>query len=121
MVQRVLILMVAMHVFVLMDGREMIAARTSMIVLMLLASMVQHALTELEILRVDARPERLDYYVIWMTLVHQIHAIRMQFVRQVRLMDHLHAHVLKDLPVRIVLRTLMNAILDLLASIMGFV
>lgn len=120
MVQRVLILMVVMHVFVLMVGLEMIAVKILMIVLMLLALMVQHALMELEILRADAHQERLDYYVIWMMLVHLILVIRMPYVKRVQSMVPLHVHVLKDSQVLIVQRILMNVILDHHVNIMVF-
>lgn len=120
MVQRVLILMVVMHVFVLMVGREMIAVKILTIVLMLLALMVQHALTELEILRADAHQERLDYYVIWMMLAHLILVIRMPYVKRVRSMVHLHVHALKDSQVLTVQRISMNVILDHRVSIMVY-
>lgn len=121
MVQRVLILMGAMHVFVLMDGRETIAVKILTIVLMLLALMVQHVSMALEILRVVAHRERLDYYVIWTMHVLLIPVIKMQSVRRAQLMVHLHAHALKDSLDQIVLRISTNVTLDRHASIMAFV
>lgn len=61
------------------------------------------------------------YCATWTMHAHQILAIPMQFVTQVRSMDHTHAHVQLDTKVLIALKTSMNAIKDHHVNTMAFV
>jgi len=104
------ILTEATRVYALMDGQEMTAAKTLTTASMLLALTVQRVLMVSEVLIVVALLGRRACCVISTTLVLQILAMLMPFVKRAQLMAPQLVRVLKAIKEPIVLKTLMNAI-----------